>query len=316
VIRLLLLHLPEWVERLMLGASLYEVGPTGSRALSLDWVWKSNGIFVIVDTYIDESGTHKSSPHLIMGGMVGRLGQWAYFDKLWGKMLRKEQVAYYHTKSMKDSDGPFVGWSMERKAKLITKCGDIQQRATMFCFSIKLCKDEYLEHYKNGQQPKKVQLDTMYGMCFRYCAILVADLLKKTLDKPDLTINFILEEGAKNFGQAKKIFGELKAEDAFKNTFGAINPGEKIKFPGLQGADFVSHTTFLAEQDTPDLTDFPAGANVEDARKIIGHRSPAFRCHIGPEVLADWKQRMLDIDAERIAFGQRKKISPSAVAAE
>ena len=110
MIRLALLRMPEGLEMVLLGAPIMP-GPTGKLALSIYRAWKPEAIFVIVDTYIDESGTHGSSPHLIMGGMVGRLGQWTYFDKLWKTMLRQQCIEYYHTKSMRDSDGPFVGWN-------------------------------------------------------------------------------------------------------------------------------------------------------------------------------------------------------------
>ena len=207
---------------------------------------------------------------------------------------------------MGDSDGPFVGWNLEDKARLVEKCGDIQQRATMFCFSTMLRRSEYLEHYRNEPQPCKVQLDTMYGLCFRFCVIQVTDLLKKTFKGKPITLNFIVEEGAKNLGQARKIFAELKREDTFKDVLCVMIAGGKKAFPGLQGADFVSHTTFLAEQEGPKLEDFPADGNVYDARNIFRQRSPAFRNHIDPDLLKDWKQRMLEIDAKRIAFGQRK----------
>jgi hypothetical protein len=177
--------------------------------------------------------------------------------------------------------------------------------------------DEYLEHYANGEKPRKIQLDTMYGLCFRYCAIQITDLLKNTFKDKKLTLNFICEESAKNFGQAKQIFDELKREEMFKGVFGAIISGGKKDYPGLQGADYVSHTAFLAEQDeVVKLTEFPAGADVRDARKIVGHQSPAFRNYIDADLLKDWKQRMLKIGAERIAYGQRKpRLNPSVVAA-
>ena len=82
---------------------------------------------MIVDTHIDESGTHGSSPHLIMGGIVGRLGQWADFDKLWRRMLRQEDIEYYHTKSMKNGIGPFKGWRPERKSALVNRIGKIKE---------------------------------------------------------------------------------------------------------------------------------------------------------------------------------------------
>ena len=82
---------------------------------------------------------------------------------------------------------------------------------------------------------------------------------------------------------------------------------------GLQGADFVSHTTFLAEQDDDiDLTDFPAGGNLADARKLLRRKSPDFRCHIGPDLLKDWHQRMLDLEQRRLEFG-KTRVNPAPV---
>jgi Protein of unknown function (DUF3800) len=262
---------------------------------------------VIVDTYIDESGTHGSAPHLIMGGIVGRLGQWTYFNKRWGKMLRRENIRHYHTKAMKDTDGDFAGWSNQRKANLVEKAGDNIQAATIFGFSIKLVKTEYLEHYRNAEKPKKLQLDSMYGLCFRFCALYVSDLIKKTFKETDISMNFILESGARNAGDAERIFAELKRDESYRNIFESISFGGKDCF-GLQGADFVSHTTFVAEQGEPELTEFPAQGNVFDAQKILGRKSPVFRWHIHPELLKDIKRKTLELEAKRIAFGQKGKI--------
>jgi hypothetical protein len=227
-------------------------------------------------------------------------------------MLRQEKIEYYHTKSMRDGHGPFKGWRPERKSALVNRIGKIKEKTSLFGFSIKLIKDDYVAHYNDATiKLRKYQWDTMYGLCFRYCALHVAQVVQKTFDGKELTLNFILEDGAKNFGQAKKIFNEMKKEDAFKNLLGEIVPGEKKKYPGLQGADFVSHTTFLAEQDEDiDLTDFPAGGNLGDARKLLRRKSPDFRCHLDDKLLNDWHQRMLDMERRRLEFGRQKTHMP------
>jgi hypothetical protein len=262
------------------------------------------------DVYLDESGTHGSSPHLIMGGMVSSQGKWAYFNKLWGKMLNCRGIRYFHTKQLKDTDGDFSGWDKQRKEGLINDAGRIQQSATMFCISTMLRRVDYLEHYNNAEKPKKLQLDTMYGLCFRYCVLFIIDLLRRTFGS-DIAINFILEAGAKNAGDAERIFYQLKKEDGYKNILKSISFDGKDGHYGLQGADFVSHTTFLAEQGEPDLTAFPAQGNLDDSRKILKHRSPAFRCQIEADYLKDTKRKILDYDAKRIAFGQRKRAAPA-----
>jgi hypothetical protein len=100
------------------------------------------------------------------------------------------------------------------------------------------------------------------------------------------------------------------------NVLGVISPGGKEQFPELQGADFVSHTTFLAEQhESIDLTDLAADGNVNSASKISGRNSPDFRCHIDANLLATWHRRMIDLQAERMAFGQQKKLASAATLA-
>jgi hypothetical protein len=241
-----------------------------------------------------------------MGGLVGAFGKWTYFNKRWGKMLRRSNIRYYHTKRIRDSDGEFRGWSTKRKAALVVEAGESIQVGTFFGFSMILQKDGYLENYKNEERPRKIQLDSMYGLCFRYCAILAADLVQRTLKRDDIVMNFILESGAKNAGDAQRIFGELKRDDVYKNLFCSIVFGGKEAFFGLQGADYVSHTTFVAEQDKPALTEFPEQANVRDAQKIVGHKSPTFRWHLHVDWLKDIKRKTMELDAKRIEFGQRK----------
>ena len=49
---------------------------------------------MIVTVYIDESGTHDSG-YTILGGWVGRLGQWAGFDPKWDKLLKRSELTYF-----------------------------------------------------------------------------------------------------------------------------------------------------------------------------------------------------------------------------
>jgi hypothetical protein len=119
---------------------------------------------LIVTTYIDEAGTHGTAPHMIMGALVGRLGQWADFDKKWRKMLRRNGISYFHSKKLKHTDGPFKGWSRPKKIALIATASDIQRDTTLFGLSVKIRQSDYEQHYKSGERPQKVPLDTMYGL--------------------------------------------------------------------------------------------------------------------------------------------------------
>ena len=53
------------------------------------------------------------------------LDQWKYFNRRWGKMLKRRGVEYYHTKKLKDTDGPFDGWSINKKMEIVNRANDI-----------------------------------------------------------------------------------------------------------------------------------------------------------------------------------------------
>jgi hypothetical protein len=264
---------------------------------------------VIIKTYIDEAGTHGPSPHMTMGAVVGRSNQWTHFNREWDRMLRANGIAYFHTKKWKDTDGPFVGWSREKKAALVIRASDILRDTTCFGMSVKITQSDYKDHYKSGEKPKKIPLDSMYGLCFRYIAIFVMQMAEKTFIGENLEYDFVLESGHKNGGDAFRIFEQLKKDNGLSDKFKSVTFGDKKKFHGLQGADLVSHTTWLAERVNEaelDLDDFPVEGNLLDAEKIQGRRGPTFRIVLTPQILREIKTSKFAWERERIEFGRRK----------
>jgi hypothetical protein len=269
---------------------------------------------MIVKAYIDEAGTHGSAPHMTMGALVGRINQWVHFNREWEKMLRQNGIEYFHTKKWKDSDGPFKGWNRANKAALIVRASDILRDTTSFGVSVKVRQQDYEENYKLGERPKKIPLDTMYGLCFRYLADFITNMAARTFEGEDVENSFILESGHKNAGDAIRIFNQLKNGADNPGIFRSIIfEGKKNQY-GVQGADLVSHTTFLAEREDEselDLTEFPEGGNLADAQNLLKRNGPIFRGVLSPEALRMIKASKLAWEKERIEFGRRKSL-PSA----
>ena len=253
-----------------------------------------------------------------IGGLVGRPDQWHYFDRRWAKMLKKRSIPYFHTKSILDTHKPFKGWSRAQKAQLISRAGDIQQNYTLFGFTVALRRSDYEECYKSGERPKKIPLDTMYGLCFRYCAEWLPSILEPSLETRDFEINFIMEAGHKNAGDALRVFNQLKKDNPA--IFKSLTFRNKQSL-GLQGADYVAHAAWLVESEPgveSHLTDFPKDGDLSDAKRILG-RKPVFRGSISPDLLRQVKANTMTEDARRLEFGRRKPVPASngiAVAAE
>jgi hypothetical protein len=285
-------------------------GPTERLALALDHRVVAERIFVIVTTYIDEAGTHGDAPHMIMGALVGRLGQWASFDKKWRKMLRRNGVGYFHSKKLKHGKGPFKGWKPAQKMALISAASDIQQQNTLFGVSVKVCQSDYDQHYKAGERPKKLPLDTMYGLCFRYLAAFIMDTAEQSLKRKDLEFDFIIESGHKNAGDALRVFNQMKYDLTRAAEMKSLIFSGKKSLYGLQGADLFSHTAYLAvreDEEEMELTELPTGGTLIDARKLVKHKSPLFRGVLGPDLLKEIKANKIAYEQQRIEFGRRRQ---------
>lgn len=51
---------------------------------------------MLLTTYLDESGTHDTSPISIMAGYLGTAKQWGAFDAEWIALLRSAGVGHVH----------------------------------------------------------------------------------------------------------------------------------------------------------------------------------------------------------------------------
>jgi hypothetical protein len=278
-----------------------ERGGVGLLALALFHCWEPDQLFVIISVYMDESGTH-GAPLMIMSGYVGKLGQWADFDKRFRRLLRRYGLSHHHSKELRDTDGEYKEWNRSRKFAYTQELADIVEKHTLFGFSIMLRSDEYDTHYVNGYRPRRVPLDTQYGLCFRFALSFLLPHICEVLGRDDVVLNFILEEGHRNAGDAVRIFHEVKSsEPELAPKLGAIAFDGKRKFPGLQAADMVAYNAFRGEMRDPTgiIIDRIEGATIEDDRKATKSKSPTYRCDITQSELKAFKELVLNRVAER-----------------
>ena len=251
---------------------------------------------MIVTVYIDESGTHDSGV-TILGGWVGRLGQWATFDPKWRKILKNEQLTYFHSRKFRRNEGEFKGWRPERKNAFLDKAKDVSIKNLEFGFVIALPDAAYEQHYVAGHRPKEVQLDSAYGLCFRYLISIVPGLAKEAFGDRQLDINFVLESGHKNAGDAERIFHKCKKtrtdhpeELAIMAMLNTISFSDKKKFPGLQIADVNAYSGYRNEMGPMklDVVELPIAATIKAAKKR--QRTPIFRLELREDILKGFRQ--------------------------
>jgi hypothetical protein len=276
-------------------------------ALGLFHMWEPERLFVIVTVYIDESGTH-GSPVTILGGWVGRLGQWATFDSKWKKLLKGDKLTYFHSRKFRHTKGEFKDWNAERKNAFLDKAQRVSLKNLEFGFVIALPDTAYEQHYVAGSRPREVQLDSPYGLCFRYLISIIPGLAKEAFGDRKLDINFVLESGHKNAGDAERIFHKCKntrtnnpEELAIIAMLGTISFGDKERFPGLQVADVNAYSGFQHEMRPTKLEviELPIESTMKAAKKK--RRTPVFRLELKEPILKGFRKFIQDEIDEKTA---------------
>lgn len=279
------------------------LGPVGELSLALLHVWEPERPFVIITGYIDESGIH-GGPAMVMGCLVGNVWQWKAFDAQWRQHLTDNGLTYYHSKRLRHGNREFKGWDAHRKLAFMQRAAKITEDHTMFGVTVVLGYDDYKQYYIAGDRPREVPLDSMYGLCFRFCLLRVVDIALYRLGDPDdLSLHFVLEDGHKNFGDAQRIFTILKdrGNERFRHVLKTITSAGKKDFFGLQGADagayHILHSERGREKPPSDITIPGASKYVRMADKPWLH----YNFIISPEKITEFRSEIMEEVTKRRA---------------
>jgi hypothetical protein len=243
-----------------------------------------------------------------MGCLVGNVGHWQGFDQAWRLHLSDNNLTYYHSKKLKHSQGEFKGWKPPRKYAFLLKAANITEQHSMFGVTAVLGYSDYNKYYVRNERPSEVQLDSKYGLCFRFCLLRIVDILRYRLGDPEnLALHFVLESGHNNFGDAHRIFELLKKRPDLAPVLRTITSGEKKEFPGLQGADGGAHHMLDSERGRdkpPGIISIPA-----PQRKVIAATSPWLHYNflISPEKLTEFREEIMQEVARKRARRGRSK---------
>jgi hypothetical protein len=283
---------------------------------------------MIITTYLDESGTHAQSPISVMAGYAGTSAQWARLETDWTALARKAGVRHIHGVELSKRTGEFKGWKAEDANALIVSLDSVIAAHLQLGFAVIVRDDDYKSIYGTGPHPKRPQKDSKYGVCFRAClafapSYLASEFALANQDAlaQETTINFVLEQGHKNAGDARRLFDIYKADalPEWKHFVGTLDVTTKDN-PGAQAADFLAYAVYRAEiaehGDAPSaiekssyVADTPLIPNVYPRPGMtlagtgpVTQKGPVlYRIPISREVLQSLKDDLFAIEAERRA---------------
>lgn len=205
---------------------------------------------MILTAHLDESGTHDSSPITVMAGYLATSGQWEEFDTDWSNLIRTAGVRHVHAVDLFKRTRQFKGWKAADVNSLAIALDRVIAQHLPVGFAVIVRDDDYRNIYGAGPQPKRARKDTKSAVCFRACLAFVPEYivsgLKSAADAT--TINFVLEDGHRHIGDARRLFDLYKTGvlPESQQLVGSMDVSTKAS-SGAQAADFLAHTVYLAE---------------------------------------------------------------------
>jgi len=220
--------------------------------------------------YLDESGTHDGSPATVMGGLLARAEQWERWEKGFTRLQEKHGFQVWHSKKFKKKNGDFKGWSQEQCLALYSDLTHLNARGLTEAMAVTLNNADYEKHYRNGPKSNRARLDSKYGLCFRICLYhFVRLVFQRRHRKKVPLLHIVLEAGHNNYGDAERIFLEVKKDFEKHGNYmlGTITKAAKDSCGQLMMADFAAHGEYVVgrhiadseRQKLPPSTKIPKG---------------------------------------------------------
>lgn len=204
---------------------------------------------MLLTAYYDESGTHAGSPCTVLAGLVASVDAWAAFEWEWSKVLRKHKINHLRAKHLYHRQGQHKGWNDKQEETLWNDLLYVfQERKDLIISKTILMEEDYVRSYRADPLPKE-RFDSRYGLCLRSCLSVFA--ASQYAVNPLGSVNYVLELGHHNAGDARRVFDEFKKEreSTWGKSLGTISFGAKKDVPALQAADFIAYWAYKTECD-------------------------------------------------------------------
>ena len=162
---------------------------------------------MILQAYVDDSGSGKREPFFALGGFISTYENWARLADAWENALRSSPaIPYFKMSNAYAKRGVFEGW--ERKdidAKISVLTGIIQSYV-MVRISSSVDRRAY-DRYLAGKSPPEI--DDPYFLCFYQ--LIYAVLVHQRRYKWDTQIDWIFDEQDKLGKATVAEFKQFKA---------------------------------------------------------------------------------------------------------
>lgn len=163
---------------------------------------------MLYTAYFDEADTHGPSPTIIMAGFLGSAPQWEKFGRRLRGLQRRDGFSVFHAYEFKSKSGEFAGWDDAKCVRLVNDLTELVRDNMTEGLTVYLERERYLNEYRAAPIPRKMTLDSQYGVCFRACMRQLLEIIWR--DGKRHRLDVVIEDGHQNVGDCIRIFDDLK----------------------------------------------------------------------------------------------------------
>ena len=109
----------------------------------------SRKVFAMLVAYMDDSGTHDTSPNTVLAGYWGSVNEWRRFERAWRAVIDSEGIERFHAKEFwpripgKGRIGPYATWTDERHARFIDRLLKVIEETKITPFACGMLASEW-----------------------------------------------------------------------------------------------------------------------------------------------------------------------------
>lgn len=197
-------------------------------------------IVIVFACYLDEARTDKESALVTMAGYVAPYSDWLPFEKAAAIKCEERGVRVIHGYDLENNKKDFKGWDRPKKECFVQALQDCLKPTGAMGFAYSVAKAEFVAAKRLH---KVMPNESAYGFCFRMIADRICNdpVMRMNFETiPGADISFILESGATNGEDARRVFNDLKERHPFRGRLAAFTFAPKDSTRSLQMADLLA----------------------------------------------------------------------------
>lgn len=209
---------------------------------------KAEGLLLMLQVYLDDSGTHDNAPVLVVGGLIGTPSCWDQLEKKWTARLTeplpgKPPIKAFHLSHLVGHFGEFKDYKPAEVDRLRYIFREIILESNLFQIATVISRPDWDELVV---PPYSDILGSAEEVCFSGIVVNSLEFLHRH-GLTDQKIAYVYDIGRKT-PKLERLFKIIENPE-YRPQIASVSWGQVNDMPPLQAADFIANENYRAAQE-------------------------------------------------------------------